>query len=351
VDDKGLSDGFAELRRKLQDWNEREAIVAMRDERATCLAETNKPTFWDNGDKARATLARFYMLERLLKRLQQLTDRAEYLEELSTLVHRQRDPRYRAELADGYERLHRDLAFLEVELLCAHLTDNHRAVLRVRRIGPPQRDDGQGWAAQLVAMYLRWAARKGYELELYALEPLDENARRGDGLIAQYYPYRWRAIETSDVDAAIRQLLNMEESSEIAIGMGGTNVYGFMKGERGVHRRSDRRQSGERIQRMAEVQVTTTSGVDSDIWLEKLLLQRAWEEQDRAKLTARQREKLPQPSEPEVVRVYQVEGERLVRDLRTQIKTSNVAEVLEGTLDDFILAYLREEEAKQAWRE
>jgi protein subunit release factor B len=97
------------------------------------------------------------------------------------------------------------------------------------------------------------------------------------------------------------------------------------------------------------VQVTTTSGVDSDIWLEKLLLQRAWEEQDRAKLTARQREKLPQPSEPDVVRVYQIEGERLVRDLRTQIKTTNVAEVLEGTLDDFILAYLREEEAKQAW--
>lgn len=351
VDDKSLSDGFAELRRKLHDWNEREAIVAMRDERATCLAETNKPTFWDDGDKARATLARFYTLERLLKRLQQLTDRAEYLEELSTLVHRQRDPRYRAELADGYERLHRDLAFLEVELLCAHLTDNHRAVLRIRRIGPPQRDEGQGWATQLAAMYLHWASRKGYELELYVLEALDENARRNEGLIAQYYPYRWQTLDISNIDGAIRQLLKIDDPIEIAIGMGGTNVYGFMKGESGVHRRSDRRPSGERTQRMAEVDVKATGGSDADIWLEKILLQRAWDEQERAQLTPRQREKLPQPSEPEVVRVYQVEGERLVRDLRTQIKTTSVGEVLEGALDDFILAYLREEETKQAWRE
>jgi DNA replication protein DnaC/predicted RNase H-like HicB family nuclease len=74
LDDRGLADAFAELRRTLHDWNEREAVVAMRDERATCLAETHKPTFWDDGGAARATLTRFYFLERLLKRLQQLID-------------------------------------------------------------------------------------------------------------------------------------------------------------------------------------------------------------------------------------------------------------------------------------
>jgi energy-coupling factor transporter ATP-binding protein EcfA2 len=342
LDDRALSEGFAELRRKLQDWDDRDAVIAMRDERATCLAETNKPTFWDDGDTARATLARFYMLDRLLKRLQQLADRAEYLEELSTLVHRQRDPRYRAELADGYERLQRDLSFLEVELLCAHLTDNHRAIVRVRRLGPPQREEGELWAAQLVAMYLRWAARKGYELDLALLEPIDESTKRGESLIAQHYPYRWHTLETSDIESTIRHVLSTPEALEYAIGMAGTNVFGFMQGEAGLHRRSDRRSSGERIQRLAEVLVNATGGKDPDIWLEKLLLQRAWEEQERAKLTTRQREKLPQPSEPEVVRVYQIEGERVVRDTRTQVRTTEVAAVLDGALDDFILAFLRD---------
>jgi hypothetical protein len=40
--------------------------------------------------------------------------------------------------------------------------------------------------------------------------------------------------------------------------------------------------------------------------------------------------------------VYQAEGERLVRDLRTQLKTTDVAGVLAGGLDEFILAMLRE---------
>lgn len=352
IDDRGLAEGFAELRRKLADWAERDAVAAMRDERATCLAETNKPTFWDDGDAARRTLARFYFLDRLLKRLQQLSDRAEYLEELSGLVQRQRDPRYRAELADSYERLHRDAAFLEVELLCAHLEDNHRAVLRVRRIGAPLRaEDGEPWHAQLAATYLRWAARKGYELSAFALEPLPDNERRNTGgLIGAYYPYRWRPIETTDADEAVRRLLKLDEAPEIAIGLSGTNVYGFLKGEAGLHRRSDKRPSGERVQRVAEVQVTAIGEDEPDLWLEKLLLARAMEERDRAAMTKKQLAALPPPPEPAVVRVYQVEGERHARDLRTQLRTSDVLGVLDGGLDDFILAYLRDEEARAAWK-
>lgn len=352
VDDRGLAEAFAELRRSLADWAEREAVAAMRDERATCLAETNKPTFWDDGDAARRTLARFYFLDRLLKRLQQLSDRAEYLEELSGLVQRQRDPRYRADLAESYERLHRDVAFLEVELLCAHLEDNHRAVLRVRRVGAPLRgEEGEPWHSQLAASYLRWAARKGYELSLFALEPLPESARKGaGGLLGAHYPYRWRPIEASDPEEAARQLARLDDVAEIAIGLVGTNVYGFLKGEAGLHRRSDKRPSGERVQRVAEVQVTAIGEDEPDLWLEKLLLARAMEERDRAAMTKKQLATLPPPPEPAVVRVYQVEGEKQARDLRTQLKVSDVAAVLGGGLDDFILAYLRDEEARAAWK-
>jgi ATP-dependent Clp protease ATP-binding subunit ClpA/protein subunit release factor A len=352
LDDRGLADAFAEIRRKLQDWTERDAIVEMNNERATLLAETNKPTFWDDGDAARSMLARFYFLDRLLKRLQQLIDRVEYLEELAGLVHRQRDPRYRAELAESYERLHRDYAFLDVELLCAHLTGNHRAVLLLRRVGTPARgEDVEAWLTQLATMYLRWAQRKGYDIDLAVLEPLSDAERQGNALIPTYYPYRWRSFDTSDMDAAIKHLTALDEISELAIGLEGTNVYGFLKGETGLHRRNDRRPSGERVQRLAEVRTSASGDLDTQTWLEKLLLQRAWEEQDLAGMTRKQRAALPKPAEPEIIRVYQVDGDRFVRDLRTHVKTSDVSGVLEGSLDDFILAYLREEEAKRAWQE
>jgi hypothetical protein len=39
----------------------------------------------------------------------------------------------------------------------------------------------------------------------------------------------------------------------------------------------------------------------------------------------------------------------MIRDLRTQQRSNAIAEVLNGGLDDFILAYLRETEAQQAW--
>ncbi len=108
VDDRDLLEAFAELRRQLQDWGERDAVLEMRNERAQLLAETTKPTFWDDGDVARTTMGRFYFLDRLLRRLQQLSDRVDYLEELAGLVYRERDVRYRNELAENYERLARD---------------------------------------------------------------------------------------------------------------------------------------------------------------------------------------------------------------------------------------------------
>ena len=231
VDDRDLLEAFAELRRQLQDWGERDAVLEMRNQRAQLLAETTKPTFWDDGDVARTTMGRFYFLDRLLRRLQQLSDRVDYLEELAGLVYRERDVRYRNELAENYERLARDCAFLEVELLCAHLTRNHSAVVLLRPLGPSTKDDGPLWVCQLASMYVRWAQRKGYDVEVAVLEPLTE----AEQWAVEYYPYRWRMLQATDTDALVKQVETLGKASEVAVLLGGTYVYGFLKGEAGVH--------------------------------------------------------------------------------------------------------------------
>jgi len=345
LDDQGLIAALADLRRKLQDWAERDAVKEMQNERALRLAETNRPTFWDNGDTARFTLARFYFLDRLLKRLQQLGDRAAYLEEFAGMVYRQRDAHYRQELAESYQQLDRDCAFLEVELLCAHLTHNHRAVLRLRPVGQAS-EEAAAWLNQLAAMYLRWAKRKGYELAVGTLGPLGEVVRQGD---RTDYVYKWYWLDTSNFDALLKTLAEQPAGTELAISLEGTNVYGFLKGESGLHRRSDKRPSGERVQTLVEVVVEGPGEQDGRAWLEEQLLKHAQAEQKRAQMSKKELTALPTPSTPEVARTYQFEGQRGVRDLRTRLRRSNIDAVLSGDLDDFILAYLRETEAQKAW--
>jgi len=85
-------------------------------------------------------------------------------------------------------------------------------------------------------------------------------------------------------------------------------------------------------------------------WLEQMLEDRATYAEE-AKATAKGKKSVVAAVGPEVVRVYQFDGQRHVRDLRTKVRNNNLAAVLEGDLDDFILAYLRETEAETAWDE
>ncbi len=52
---------------------------------------------------------------------------------------------------------------------------------------------------------------------------------------------------------------------------------------------------------------------------------------------------------PPIIRIYAPDGDRHVRDLRTEVRTTKVREVLEGDLDAFVLAYLKSQEAATAW--
>ena len=362
LDDQGLVAAFADLRRRLQDWNERPAIQEMQNERATALAETNKPTFWDDGNKARSTLARFYFLDRLLNRLKQLSDRVEYLEELSALVQKQRDARYRAELATSYEQIENDFSFFEIELLCAHLHDNHSAFIVLKRIGSAVRQEQPyAWLVQLASIYLQWAQRKGYEIEVALLKPpsLPKEVNPSITLDVWLKMNKWREafqptrLIGSNSAEWTKELESQNDIHAIGIFLQGTNVFGFLKGEIGTHRRNEILPSGERTQSLLAVDVHNFIGEPDSKFLDQLISiqdERVADANSQSK-SKKGEQKSPKPSdnEPSVIRTYQFDGERLVRDMRTGVKISNVEPILEGKIDELILAYLRDEESKQAW--
>ncbi len=57
------------------------------------------------------------------------------------------------------------------------------------------------------------------------------------------------------------------------------------------------------------------------------------------------------PPAPEIVRSYQFAGQRHATDPRTKVRHNDLDAVLDGDLDDFILAHLRQIEPATAWGE
>ena len=174
LDGQGVVEGLARIRRQLAEWDESSRVGDMRAEKDRLLAAMSEPDFWDDGNRARERMTRFYFLERLLKRLKQLLDKAEYLEEFAVLVNRERDSRYQTELATDYEDLHRNASYLNIELLTAHLPHRNQAMLLFTSLGTPgapPADPHAAWPRRLSEVYLRWAERKGYDRDLYLLTP------------------------------------------------------------------------------------------------------------------------------------------------------------------------------------
>lgn len=336
MDTAQLVEGFAILRRKLMDWLESETYKEMTQEKADLLTYTQAPDFWDNGSEARTKLGRFYFLDRLTRRVQQLYERAEYLEDFAILVNRERDLRYQPDLARDYEELHRNAAYLDVELLTAHLPHRNQAMLLLKPIGttPINRTSKptEEWLHRLARVYLFWAERKGYDRDIYMLLP-DKTAPGGQ---------RFKHLNAANFADLMKQFNEAGYTEEIALLMEGSNVFGFLKGERGLHR-LERDGSDE----LAYMQVfAIPDGTNIDEWLN---------DYREIKVDIEEGRRAAPPNERlTVIRFYALDkqGERFIRDTRTNVRSIRIKDVMErGQIDDFILAYLEQEERGVGWED
>ena len=379
LDLSALIEGIAGIRLRLDRWKEGETAREIRTEWRKLLAVTRQRDFVQFGESAHATWQRIYHLERILKRLDQLVERAEYLEEFATLLRRQRDTRSLPELAKNYTELARDADYLEIEILCAHLKEHGQALLRLSAVGRTADRAGQtGWMLTLVGMYLRWAQRKGYGMELFvptescarwlADQGLDPRARLADFDPGPPVRPEWSAFKMPEMASLFESLAPLAPT-QIAFSLKGVNVYGFLKGEMGAHKILLRSEDSEGGAPFHSVEVRVTALGEEETALKALNPPPEEDEsKDRSTLKKAQGEagkdesrtagSGPKPSiskaEPEhleIIRLYTPEGLRMVRDLRTGVQTTQVKDVLDGHIDEFILAYLRMEEPKQAWEE
>jgi peptide chain release factor 2 len=155
------------------------------------------PEFWNNQERAQATVADLKGLNSVLKPLEELLC-AEG--ELETLVEMGReDDSFVPELRSELDRAEKECADLQIKSLLSGPHDANNALLAINaRDGGTDAND---WAEMLLRMYIQWAQKQGYSVEL-----LD---RQDDGV------------------AGI-------QSATIALR--GPMAYGYLKGETGMHR-------------------------------------------------------------------------------------------------------------------
>lgn len=328
VDTAELIEGFAILRRKLGDWHESDLFEQMAAQKAALLAASQLPDFWSQGETAQRKLSRFYFLDRITSRLQELLNRAEYLEDLALVINRQRDLRYQVDLGRDFQELQRDVLYLEIEMQTGHLPHRHQTMLLLHNLGDSVDDTQslpQSWAGTLAKMYLEWAERKGYDREVY-LQTANANDAEAD----------FTHLNAGNYQEMLKRFDATKNISEIALWMEGSNVFGFLKGERGIHQR---RGHELREDELAHVRVfAIPDGTNIRQWLK---------DYQRIKYEIKQGKRpLPPQEKHAIVRLYMLgkAGERFVRDIRTGLRTTRVKDVLEkGQLDEFILALLRQE--------
>jgi peptide chain release factor 2 len=155
------------------------------------------PGFWGDSEEAARVSARHAAVQRRLDTFRSLESDLGDLEELAELS--ADDPELADELGSQLASVERRLDQLEEGRLFQGRYDAGDAVVTVR--SGAGGTDSQDWAEMLLRMYLRWAERRGFRIEMKEASPGEEAGLKSATVIAR-----------------------------------GENAYGLFAAERGVHR-------------------------------------------------------------------------------------------------------------------
>lgn len=136
-------------------------------------AQISEPDFWNDSDKAQKVMAVRSRLEKALKRQKDFETGVSDAEVLFEFAESDADSR--AELESLISKLEKDVTAAEIQSLLSGETDANNAICSLQ--AGAGGTDAQDFAQMLLRMYIRWAERKGFKVEI-----LDEQSGSEAGL-------------------------------------------------------------------------------------------------------------------------------------------------------------------------
>jgi peptide chain release factor 2 len=308
-------------------------------------------------------------LEDLLLPYRQMADEYRYLVESSSVLEEEGGEIFLEELARGLGNLEEQVEEVEVRLLLSGEHDRGNAILTINPGAGGT--ESQDWAQMLLRMYLRWAERRGYETRIVDLLP-GEEAGVKSATVSVEGPFAYgslkveagvhRLVRISPFDASKRRHTSftavlvtpeIEEDVEVQIRDEDIRVDTFRaSGAGGQH--VNKTSSAVRITHLptgivASCQTDRSQHRNREVAM-KILRSRLYElelaEKERAmEGLVGEKKEIAWGSQ---IRSYVLHPYQMVKDHRTGVEVGNINAVLDGDLDVFIKAALKDRARRQA---
>jgi len=326
-----------------------------------------KPGFWDDQDAAARTSAAHSRAQRRLETFRGLESDVGELADLAELA--EEDAEIEAELEGQLATIESRLAELEEARLFSGEYDAGDAVVTVH--AGAGGTDSQDWAEILLRMYLRWAERRGFDVEMAEASPGEEAGlksatfiARGENAYGLFAAERGvhRLVRISPFDSSGRRHTSfaqvdvgplVEEGVEVDIddsdlridtyrasGAGGQHVNKTDSAVRITHI-----PTGVVVQCQNERSQTQNKAVAMQLLKSKLI---ELEERKRAEELAKARGEVKEVAWGSQIRSYVLHPYTMVKDHRTEHEVGDVQRVLDGDLDSFVRDYLEKTAASSA---
>ena len=162
-------------------------------------AKTTKPDFWNDTENSQKILSEISKLSGKIKEFEKLKNNFDDLETLVELSCQENDDSSAEEIKQQFKSIKKELKQQTLSTLLTGEYDSQNAILTFH--AGAGGTESQDWAEMLCRMYTRWAEKHKYKVKMLDFLDGEEAGFKSASLLVE-----------------------------------GTNAYGYLKGENGVHR-------------------------------------------------------------------------------------------------------------------